>query len=168
MSKPRFVLGAICALLAACSPTEPDEPALVIEPVETFYQPFYDDFLIDSPVAVALAIDVTVSNVSDESVYLDRCRPSDILPSFDIRGDDGQRSVLLSERVCISAPPYEIPVGTQRTLVFFSHREIGCSPWSCLSFESKTSGYHRLVLSSDGRRYSSRRFYLRAPRYTYE
>lgn len=168
MTAMRIALATFGAGLIACSPAEPDAPALIIEPVETFYQPIVDDFFVNRPIALVTEIDVVIRNVSTESVFLDRCVPSDSLPVFGIRQDDGTNSALVAERVCISAGQYEIPAGSQRTMVFRERRELGCNRWSCLLPETKTSGYHRLVLFGDGREYASRRFYLRAPSYSYD
>jgi hypothetical protein len=163
----RFLtLVALSATLLGCSDWGPEPATLIIEPVETFFQPHVTmgGGLEDYPYDVRTEIDVVVRNLSDTTVYLDRCLPTDTLPVFGLRHNDGSLSTLHEPRVCISAPAFEIAPGESRSMRLIAHTNFLCGAnFFCDLWKPDTWGYHRVVLSADGSNVASRRFYLQSP-----
>lgn len=148
-----------------CSDMGPEPASITIEPLETFIQPnvVIGGGLENYPYDVSTEIDVVVRNLTDTTVYLDRCVPSDSTPVFGIKRQGNVWSPLSEARVCISAPPYEIGARESHSIRLIARTYFECGVIFCDLWEPDTWGYHRVVVYTAAGPVSSQRFYLRSP-----
>ena len=112
MGRSWLLLGAAVAALASCrEPTAPraavtlhlDRDGYVATPIGT------------DPARYAFRVVVRYENMTDSSIWFEKCMPGDRTPIFSVPTTDGSDSGYDIGWGCVGMPPVEFPPGAART-----------------------------------------------------